>query len=153
MLSFFRSNFSPTATTSPRTMSSRLSQWNMNTRISATRKFKRQSLYAKSSVSEKVLFSYSWKLASVIEHNTVLNVHFLRSSGCVQFKEPEHYFSVKRHGVILSDICKFNYIHIPCNRSTIRYLIQTFAQSVTNIYLSRSSCIFLRLQGHYHGGI
>jgi hypothetical protein len=55
--------------------------------------------------------------------------------------------------VILSDACKFNYIHIPCNRLIIRYLIQLFAQSVINSYLSRSFYMFLRLHGHYHGGI
>jgi hypothetical protein len=109
----------------------------------------------KTSVSEKLLFSYSWKLASVIEHTTFLNVHFLRSSGCVLFKESEHYFSVKGHRE--SSCRTFGNstvrIHIPCFRLIIRYLIQMFAQSVINSYLSRSSYIFIRLQGHYHGGI
>jgi hypothetical protein len=45
------------------------------------------------------------------------------------------------------------YIHIPCNTLIIRYLIQLFAQSVISIYLSRSSYIFPRIQGHYNGGI
>ena len=53
------------------------------------------SLYPNLLSQRKYCFSYSWKLASLIEHTTFLNVHFLRSSGCVLFKESEHYFSVK----------------------------------------------------------
>lgn len=87
-LFFFHSNFSPTATTSPRTEF---------TSIAMKHKYIGNQPLCKPSVSEKVLFSYSWKLASVIEHTTFLNVHFLRSSGCVLFKESEHYFSVKEH--------------------------------------------------------
>ena len=94
--------------------------------------------------TSNLLFSYSWKLGSVIEHNTVLNEHFRISSGCVLlFRDSDAISHSKDRRVIMSDNCKFNEIRIPCNRLIIPNLIQLTAQSVIyNFCCLRSSYLF-----------